>query len=382
MARWLASGSQATFQTGETIFQQGTPGSWAYLVLEGKVRVVRTTAGGRDVALGTMSAGEVFGEYALLRPGLNTATCRAAAASRLLRLPLAPLTQFLLRRPEVAADLKDWLRLHALIQYLRGQPFLGFLSATSALKHLAYLESVTIGPWCSIQANGLSDGCWHFLEHGRAILKEEGDTPGRELGPGDWFGGQALIERGTVPAVVALTEVKCWRLTRDAFQGKVPSPAPSSHLQTFRQQPGPPPRFEWVGQQQEVDCGFACLAMIARSRGLPVTVAQLRDRLCPGKAGVSLMELQQLAQAIGLPCTAIRIGPEQWGHLRLPALVHLKEGHFVVLFHLEVTGAQVGDPATGLLTQSLASFREKCSGSVLVFTPPRQMPAHIEVHRA
>src|SRR5262249_53346784 len=119
MTGWLASAGEATFQTGETIFQQGTPGAWAYLVLDGKVRVLRTTAADRDISLGTIRPGEVFGEYALLRPGLNTATCRAVTASRLLRLPLAALTSLLKDRPKVGAHLKNWLRLHALIQYLR-----------------------------------------------------------------------------------------------------------------------------------------------------------------------------------------------------------------------------------------------------------------------
>ena len=45
--------------------------------------------------------GDVFGEYALLAPGNNTATCRTAAPSRLLRLPLAPLQGALQGLPPV-----------------------------------------------------------------------------------------------------------------------------------------------------------------------------------------------------------------------------------------------------------------------------------------
>ena len=227
MTQWLTSGAETTFQTGETIFQQGTPGTWAYLVLEGKVRVLRTTAADKDLTLGTMSVGEVFGEYALVRPGLNTATCRAATSSRLLRLPLASLMDFLKDRPEVIANLKNWLRLHALIQHLRSQAFLGFLSAPSALKYLPHLEAVTIARHCCIQANGLSDDCWYFVEQGQVFLPEAGTATGWELGPGDWFGELALIAQGTPPTVVALTEVACRRLTRAAFQGQAPGQLPA-----------------------------------------------------------------------------------------------------------------------------------------------------------
>jgi ATP-binding cassette subfamily B protein len=367
MAQWLANGSEAVFQTGETIFQQGTPGTWGYLILDGKIRVFRTTAADKDISLGSMKAGEFFGEYALVRPGLNTATCRAAAVTRLLRLPLAPLVQFVKSRPEVAANLKHWLRLQALTQYLRGQTFLGFLSGPSGLKHLPHLDSVTVPALCVIQAKGLSDLCWYFLEYGQVFLRDDRSLRGRELGPGEWFGEQALLEEGTVATAVALTEVKCWRLTRLAFLGQALQSKPDSCFQTTRLPTGPPPRFEWVGQQQEVDCGLACLAMIARSQGLPVRVEQLRERLQPGEQGVSLMELQRLSEAIGLPCTGVRIDLAQWDQLRLPALMHLQGGHFVVLFAMEATGVHVGDPATGLLKQTLASFRDRCSGKALVF---------------
>jgi RNA polymerase sigma-70 factor (ECF subfamily) len=382
LARWLAGGSEATFQAGEIIFRQGTPGAWAYLVLDGKVRIFRTTAAERDVTLGTAGPGDFFGEYALLRPGLNTATCRAAAVARLLRLPLAPLKRFLVQRPGVVANLKNWLRLGALVQYLRGQAFLGFLSGPSALKHLPHLESVTVPQLCAIQASGLNDTCWHFLETGQALLHEGGNGRGRELGPGEWFGSQALVDLGHVPTVVALTEVRCLRLTRAAFRGEAPTPASDSCLQTFQKPAEPAPAFEWVGQEQEADCGLACLAMVARHHGLAVTVEQLRERLPPGSRGVSLLELQRLAETLGLPGTAVRIGPAQWGQVRLPAVVHLEQGHFVVLFGLDGGGALVGDPATGVLRENPASFHRRHSGRVLVFTPAHQPHAATPVCRA
>ena len=69
-----------------TIFQENTPGAWVYLVVSGRVRIVRQL-GAREITLGMLQPGDLFGEYALLPPGHNTATCRSAAPSRLLRLP-------------------------------------------------------------------------------------------------------------------------------------------------------------------------------------------------------------------------------------------------------------------------------------------------------
>ena len=88
---WLADGLEVAFSTGETIFQAGTPGLWVYVVLAGRVRVVRSGDQRREVSLACLETGQVFGEYALVPPGQNTATCRAASPCRLLRLPLPEL---------------------------------------------------------------------------------------------------------------------------------------------------------------------------------------------------------------------------------------------------------------------------------------------------
>jgi hypothetical protein len=228
---------------------------------------------------------------------------------------------------------------------------------------------------CTIQSQGLSDLCWYYIEKGQVYLHDNGNTPSRELGQGEWLGEQALLEEGSIPTAVTLTEVQCRRLTRSAFLVQTLTSKPEGCLQTTRLPAGSPPRFEWVGQQQEVDCSLACLAMIAHCQGRMIGVEQLRQRLHPGDKGVSLMELQRLAEAIGLPCAAVRLGSQQWGELRLPALIHRKEGHFVVLFEMEATSVQVGDPATGLLRQTLASFREQCSGKALVFAATKHLSA-------
>ena len=55
------------------------------------MRILRQS-GWREVSLGMLVSGDVFGEYALLfPPGNNTATCRTASLPRLLRLPFGHL---------------------------------------------------------------------------------------------------------------------------------------------------------------------------------------------------------------------------------------------------------------------------------------------------
>src|SRR5262245_16313633 len=106
---WLAAGQEVDCFSGMTLFQENTPGAWVHLVLTGRVRILRQS-GRREISLGLLQPGDVFGEYALLPPGNNTATCRTAAPSRLLRLPLAPLRAAVESMPVVRKNLKNWVR--------------------------------------------------------------------------------------------------------------------------------------------------------------------------------------------------------------------------------------------------------------------------------
>src|SRR5262245_39563765 len=208
-AAWLAAGEERTVELGEILFQAGTPGTHAYLVLEGRVRVLRASRSGREVGLGTFSPGELFGEYALLPPGRNTATCRAASAGRVLRLPLGPLRQAMAAQPEVHAHLKRWLLLHAILGHLRDRSSLGFLSATSLVPLLDRFETARFTAGQAIQADGLSADCWFVILKG---LVRVGGAPGEPPTPselrraGDCFGEGALVGREGLPLAEAQAE--------------------------------------------------------------------------------------------------------------------------------------------------------------------------------
>ena len=73
---------------GETIVAEGDPAAAFYIIRLGTVRVF-TTAGGGEQVLRLLSAGDYFGEGALLsdRPGLRTATVAALDPVELIRVP-------------------------------------------------------------------------------------------------------------------------------------------------------------------------------------------------------------------------------------------------------------------------------------------------------
>ena len=90
---------------GQALFSEGDRGDQLYVVLEGKMKLGRTSADGRENLLAVMGPGEMFGELSLFDPGPRTATATAITDSTLRALSSTNLQPWLSEHPEVAAQL-------------------------------------------------------------------------------------------------------------------------------------------------------------------------------------------------------------------------------------------------------------------------------------
>jgi CRP/FNR family cyclic AMP-dependent transcriptional regulator len=90
---------------GDLVFQEGEQGAEVFLVLTGKVKILRTAADGRENLLAVLGPGEVFGELSLFDPGPRTATARALEAGELASLAHDQLQTWLAERPDAAGVL-------------------------------------------------------------------------------------------------------------------------------------------------------------------------------------------------------------------------------------------------------------------------------------
>jgi CRP-like cAMP-binding protein len=370
---WIASGVEQDISLGDTLLQAGTPGTHAFLVLQGSVRVVGITDKSGESSIGKAGPGDLLGEYALVPPGKNTATCRAAGAGKVLRLELALLRETLDARAEVGVHVKRWLRLHALLGHRRGGLLLGFLSAPSLQALLDRCEIVSFRAGRTIQADGLSADRWFVIESGEVCLHAgRGDPQGEPvvLGPGDAFGEMALLGGRGLPQAVARAETECLSLRREAFYQPLHGGAPSN-MQSLRQGLSAAPRsYPWVRQESATDCGVAALAMVARFHGRDVGLLDCLRRVARVRqAGTSLLEVQRAAALLGFHGHAVRLGVEELTEAALPAVAHLTHGHFVVVYAAGQQGIVVGDPAVGVVTLAADAFRQTWSGNLLLLLP-------------
>ncbi len=71
-----------TFKAGESIIEEGDEGSWAYIILSGKVKVYKNTGAG-EVTLAVIDNGQVFGEMALIEDRPRSASVKALTSLKL-----------------------------------------------------------------------------------------------------------------------------------------------------------------------------------------------------------------------------------------------------------------------------------------------------------
>jgi CRP/FNR family transcriptional regulator, cyclic AMP receptor protein len=98
----------------EELFSEGDQGDRLYVIVEGKIKLGRSSSDGRENLLAILGPGEMFGELSLFDPGPRTATATSVGDSRLIGLGHDALEPWLLRHPEVAQKL-----LNALARRLR-----------------------------------------------------------------------------------------------------------------------------------------------------------------------------------------------------------------------------------------------------------------------
>lgn len=90
------------FDAGEVIFREGEPGTEAYFLQEGRVRLMKTVRGeGRSLMV--LRPGDLFGESALLAGAPRSSTAVALTAGSALALDQGTLQTMLEQNPTVAA---------------------------------------------------------------------------------------------------------------------------------------------------------------------------------------------------------------------------------------------------------------------------------------
>ncbi|BAY23445.1 peptidase [Calothrix sp. NIES-2100] len=110
-------------------------------------------------------------------------------------------------------------------------------------------------------------------------------------------------------------------------------------------------KYQSVQQHSEEDCGAACLATIAKHYKKIFALNRIREFVGTGKSGTTLLGLKRGAEALGFNTRSVRAAPaivDKLNELTLPAIIHWKGYHYVVLYGKRGGKYVIADPAVGI----------------------------------
>jgi ATP-binding cassette subfamily B protein len=123
--------------------------------------------------------------------------------------------------------------------------------------------------------------------------------------------------------------------------------------------------FPFVKQLDAMDCGPACLKMIAGFYKKNFSLDYLRKKCYITREGVSFLGLSEAADSIGFRTMGVKIPYDILAEkVTLPCIVHWQQKHFVVVYRIKYDKIRIADPATGLIKITREEFEKKWITSV------------------
>jgi len=125
-----------------------------------------------------------------------------------------------------------------------------------------------------------------------------------------------------------------------------------------------PKRFPFYPQLEAMDCGSTCLRMVAKFYGRFYSLEYLREISNTGKDGVSLLDLSEAAELIGLKTLAVEADIVQLQDvIPKPCIINWGNNHFVVVYHQDSSKVWIADPAQGKYKLNNNEFIQKWIGA-------------------
>ncbi|MCX6302969.1 MAG: peptidase domain-containing ABC transporter [Bacteroidia bacterium] len=137
--------------------------------------------------------------------------------------------------------------------------------------------------------------------------------------------------------------------------------------------------FPFVKQPDAMDCGPACLKMVAAFYKKNFSLETIRRKCFITREGVSFLGLSEAADSLGFKTIGVKIPFEMMEErVPLPCIVHWRQRHFIVVYKIKNDKVWAADPAIGLVKYDRDEFTSnwastmsegKPAGLVLIIEP-------------
>lgn len=198
------------FPAGSAVIREGESGDRLFLIARGTAEISMASPNG-VVLLGSISAGEIFGELALLNPfALRQATVNSSSPLITLTLPGVIFQQTLSRYPKVKAAFGSLADTLAAAKFLKQATPFSKLDAARLKRLAAMLKRTVVPPGHVILRQGEpGEGCYLVRSGSVEVISERPDGSSHSLavlGPGTLIGEAALLTDAPRNATVKARE--------------------------------------------------------------------------------------------------------------------------------------------------------------------------------
>ena len=397
------------YDFGDTVYNAGDPGDGLYVIRSGAVRIF-TEEQGKEISMGVRKEGEVFAEIAMLRDYPHESSVRASAKTELLFFPREVFAPVLQANTAAQTFVASYVAINSAGGFVT--PLFNLRGKVKKEEIEEFIRSVGIkrvrAGKLILKQDSVDDRRLYVVRQGRARVvrrEDQAEFPLGSLAQGDVFGEKACVMRQEQPAsVIAETDVvllvipdktvhfilernpklrevldeRIRFLERDLQRQKTLAERRRKPLLldlVSRPERGERiiKRFRLVQQAEEMDCGAACLAMICRHYGIPMTLGKLRELANVTREGATLESLSKVGESLGFTTRGVQCTYEALLGFDLPFIAHWEGYHYIVVYGISKHHVWVADPGVGFRKMTVQEFEKGWAGTCLLFTPGTDM---------
>ncbi|WP_353931276.1 peptidase domain-containing ABC transporter [Okeanomitos corallinicola TIOX110] len=131
-------------------------------------------------------------------------------------------------------------------------------------------------------------------------------------------------------------------------------------------------KHQCILQASEEDCGAACLAAICKYYGRFLSINKSREAVGTGQLGTTLLGLKRGSENLGFNARAVKALPEivdKITEIKLPAIIHWRGYHWVILYGKKSKNYIIADPAVGIRHINRQELLTAWNGVMLLLEP-------------
>ncbi|MBW4424321.1 MAG: peptidase domain-containing ABC transporter [Nostoc desertorum CM1-VF14] len=132
-------------------------------------------------------------------------------------------------------------------------------------------------------------------------------------------------------------------------------------------------KYQSVLQHSEEDCGAASLATVAKHYGRTFAISRMREVVGTGSRGTSLLGLRRGAETLGFNTRQVKASVQLLDELHkapLPAIIHWKGYHWVVLYGQKGKKYVIADPGVGIRYLTREELLEGWGNGIMLLLTP------------